>query len=89
MHDRMPAVASGPFDFGRRDAHTIARLQALLATGRQAVDANQIVVRNAIGQSLTEQFVHRGVFSDFNLIGETTTVVVDKQNLHGRKLSMV
>ena len=69
-------------DFGRRETHAVAFLEDLIFRGRQAVDADQVILRAAAGHHLGEQLLHRGARLDLHVVGITRPPIVDRQDLH-------
>ena len=49
-----------PFDLGGREAHPVALLQHLVGGDRLAVDADQVVLRPAVGDPLGEELLDGG-----------------------------
>ena len=67
----------GTFNLGGGDAHAIAFLEDLVRGDGLPIDADEVIggppVRNALG----EEFLDGRAFGDFDVIGETGTVIVD------------
>jgi len=70
------------FNFRRRDADAIARLQHIIGSGRLAVDADQVIRGAAVRDTLLKQLSNGGAFGDIDLVGEPGAEVVQKENLH-------
>ena len=62
--DARPRLRGRPFDLGGREAHAVALLQHLVGGDRLAVDADQVVLRLAVGDPLGEELLDGGVLGD-------------------------
>jgi hypothetical protein len=64
-------------DLGGRHADAVTFQQQLVGAGRQAVDANQVVLGPGAGQSLAEELGDGDASLDLDIVGETATRVID------------
>jgi hypothetical protein len=72
----------GSFNLARRDGDPISLDQWLVIGGRLPVHSDQVVFRLGVGAAQGEELAQCELSIDFNLVSETSTVVVDKENVH-------
>ena len=69
----------GTFNLGGGDAHAIAFLEDLVRGDGLPIDADEVIggppVRNALGEELLDG----RAFGDFDIIGETGSVIIDEE----------
>jgi hypothetical protein len=66
----------------RRDAHAVALLEDLPGRYWLSVNADQVIGRLAVGDSLGEEPFDGRTLGDFDVIGKTRPIVVDEQYEH-------
>jgi hypothetical protein len=54
-----------------------------------SIDADQVVLGIGTGHALLEKLAKSSAVGDFDLIGESAAVIVQKENLHGSLLLKV
>src|SRR5687767_524427 len=84
FHAGKPPLESSPrpFDLGRRDRDAVPFLKDLVRWDRLSVDADQVVLWFAALDLLREQIADSESRVDLDVIGKTSSVVVDDQHFH-------
>jgi hypothetical protein len=72
----------GAFDLSWSETYPIALLQHLVGGDRLAVDADQVVLRSAMGDLLGEELLHTGAGGDVNIVSKPRAIVVNAKYLH-------
>ncbi len=76
-------ACGGAFDLGWREAYPVTLLEDLVGGDRLAVDADEVVLRLAVGDVLREELFHGGAGRGLDVVGEPRTVVVDVEDAQG------
>src|SRR5262249_40486775 len=69
-------------DLDGRDADAVALLEHLIVGHRLAVDADEVVLRPAMRQTLPEELGDVDAWLDIDVVGESATMIVDEENPH-------
>ena len=73
-----------PFDLGRREADSVSCHELVVRGDGLAVNPDQIILGLAVGNLLLKQLVDGRVDRHLDVVGETPSIIINEQNLHGR-----